>query len=43
MIGADKTRVQELAKEVELETQGREVSDQEAQEKRRRQSGSFGG
>ena len=42
LIGSDKVRMKELGEEVEKETQGREVSEEEALEKRRRQSGSFG-
>jgi molybdopterin-biosynthesis enzyme MoeA-like protein len=42
LIGSDKVRVKELSMEVETETQGRQVSEEEALEKRRRQSGSFG-
>jgi hypothetical protein len=43
LIGSDKARVKELSEEVEKETQGREISAEEALEKRRMQSGSFGG
>jgi len=43
LIGSDKARVKQLGEEVEKETQGREVSEEEALEKRRMQSGSFGG
>jgi molybdenum cofactor synthesis domain-containing protein len=42
LIGSDKVRVKELSLEVEKETEGRQVSEEEALEKRRRQSGSFG-
>jgi len=42
LIGSNKERVKELGGEVEKETHGREVSEEEALEKRRRQSGSYG-
>jgi hypothetical protein len=42
LIGSDKARVKELSGAVEKETEGREVSEEESLEKRRRQSGSFG-
>lgn len=42
LIGSNKVRMKELSMEVEKETEGRQVSEEEALQKRQRQSGSFG-